>query len=78
LKSVALTVLELFNAQKFRGHVTMGTRPFTNGDLGFSEMGGRHQKIKLLLNFWDKTRVLCYGAKCLLAEFPSSSGRLVD
>jgi len=30
LKSVALTVLELlaFNAQKFRGHVTVATPPF--------------------------------------------------
>jgi len=32
LKSVALTVLELlaFNAQKFRGHVTLATPPFGN------------------------------------------------
>ena len=30
LKSTALTVLELlaFNAQKFRGHVTLATHPF--------------------------------------------------
>jgi len=32
LKSVALTILQLlaFNAQKFRGHVTLATPPFRN------------------------------------------------
>jgi len=51
LKSVALTVLELFNAQKFRGSRDHGHAPFYKRRFGIQRNGRTPPKNKVAIKF---------------------------
>jgi len=61
LKSVALTVLELFafNAQKFRGHVTLATPPFRKLLRGHVRTVPGNMLVKFDVRIFNRFGAIC-------------------